>query len=563
MKRTIYIWLVLIYLLTVGIHFLGVFQAVEDWAIIHRFSVKGLLTKQALESDIVIIGIDDKSLSQIGTWPWSRDVHTQLIQMLAKESPKIVGLNLIFDQRTELETDAAFAEAIKQMRVVLPVTLDLKISRGLLGEEIKVNQTITPLSMFDEIAWTGHVQLIPDADGVVRRSFPILGETPSFALSLARRYRPQVHYPKHQFWIDYIGPPRSYSTYSYVDILNGYFPQGTFTGKIVLVGVLEPALGDQFVTPYAQFGLMSGVEIHANQLQTLLMGGHLQRIHPIYFILLLAGLAILSGWTIFTGKPAFQLGGTFFLILTYYLWTHYLFIYKNFILPYSPILIMFSFNLFLGILVSYVKSDAERNKWSKTFQRYLAPQVLDQVLAKPDDLGLGGARKMAAVLFIDIRGFTAFTHHHQPEEVVVLLNRYLELFADVIFAFEGTLDKYLGDGLMAVFGAPVEGKNDLERAFGAALEIRARVKQEELPMPLGMGLAYGSVISGNIGSDKRMDFTVIGDVVNTASRLEGIAGPGELVVTEEVACLLEMKQEGKKEVVTIKGIQGLMTIYRL
>lgn len=546
-----------------GIHFLGVFQAVEDWAISHRFFAKYLLTDQAEESEIVIIGIDDKSLSHLGSWPWSRSVHTQLLQQLVKESPQVVGLDIIFDQPTDPEIDLAFAEAMEQMRVVLPITLDLSIYRGLLGEEIEVNQVIPPLPMFDEIAWTGHIHLIPDADGVVRRSFPVLEEIPSFTSSLARRYRPQVHYPKDQFWIDYLGPARSYLTYSYIDVLEGRFPKGTFAGKIVLVGVLESALGDQFVTPYAQFGLMSGVEIHANQLQTLLTGGHLQRIHPIHFVLLLTGLALLSGWAIFLGKPVLQLGGTFFLTFAYYLWTHYLFIKNNFILPYLPVLILLSLNLLLGILVSYFKSDAERNKWSKTFQRYLAPQVLDQVLAKSDDLGLGGARKMAAVLFIDIRGFTAYTHHHQPEEVVILLNRYLELFAEVIFTFEGTLDKYLGDGLMAVFGAPVEGDDDLERAFGAALEIRVRVKQEGFPMSIGMGLAYGPVISGNIGSDKRMDFTVVGDMVNTASRLEGIAGPGELIVTEEVARLLELEQEGKKEDVRIKGIQGLMTIYRL
>lgn len=564
LKRKIYLWLTIVYVLTLIVTLTGIFNSLENRGLNHRFFVKYLLAAESPgEQPIVLIGIDSKSLSDLGRWPWPRAIHRELLGELKKAGASVVGLDIIFEEPTKSAEDAGLAQAMSELPVVLPVTLDLQLYGGLLGGSIEVLKVHEPLPIFRQVVQTGHINLITDGDGVIRKSFPRLGAVPSFSLTVARAFHPQGRYPEKPFIINYQGPAMHYPVYSYVDVLQGRYPANAFRGKIVLVGVLDSALGDQFVTPLAQSGLMAGVEIHANQIETLVSGKYIYSLNKGQVWLLITVFALICGFITYLKKPIMQVGVFILLGAAYYWVSHYVFIGHGVFLPYVPPVLLLGSNLIIGVLHSYFRTDAEKNRLYETFHRYLAPQVLNQVLERRAEVRLGGAEKTAAVLFIDIRGFTAYTHAHSPEDVVELLNKYLQIFAEVIFTFEGTLDKYLGDGLMAVFGAPVEGQDDLARAYAAAQEIKMRVAAEGLPLPIGMGLAYGPVISGNIGSEKRMDFTVIGDTVNTASRLEGLAGPGELVVPANVAELLNIADKPEIEEVEIKGITGPTLILRI
>jgi len=191
------------------------------------------------------------------------------------------------------------------------------------------------------------------------------------------------------------------------------------------------------------------------------------------------------------------------------------------------------------------------------FSRYVSHQLVDGIMSDPEQIKLGGERRKITVLFADIRGFTTMTEKMRPEDVVDLLNTYLSGLTDVVFKYEGTLDKYIGDCVMAVFGAPIAHYNDTERAVISAIEMQKyvdelnRERQEEgfERVEIGVGINTGYVISGNMGSVDRMDYTVIGDVVNTASRLEGFAGRGQIVVTKEV--YEEVKYQCSREARTL------------
>lgn len=564
LKRKIYLWLTVVYVLTMIITVSGIFNSVENRGLNHRFYVKYLFqAEQQKPQPIVLVGIDDKSLTDLGRWPWPRKIHRELLGELKKARASVVGLDIIFEEPDDVAGDAALAQAMSELPVVLPVTLDLQMYGGLLGRSIEVVQMHKPLPILQQVVQTGHINLITDEDGVIRKSYPRLGTVPSFSLAVAKAFKPEVLFPEKPFIINYQGPAMHYPVYSYTDVLKGRYPEDAFRGKIVLVGVLDSALGDQFVTPLAQSGLMAGVEIHANQIATLISGKYIYSVNNSQVWLLITVFALICGFITYVKKPIMQVGAFLLLGTVYYWMSQYLFIRNGVLLPYVPVALILGSNLLIGVLNAYFRSDEEKAQLYETFHRYLAPQVLNQVLERQLEVKLGGAEKLAAVLFIDIRGFTAYTRAHSPEDVVELLNRYLQIFAEVIFAFEGTLDKYLGDGLMAVFGAPVEGRDDLARAYASALEIRTRIVAEGLPLPIGMGLAYGPVISGNIGSEQRMDFTVIGDTVNTASRLEGLAGPGELIITEKVAQLLGIDGMIVLEETEIKGIAGKTVIGRM
>ena len=210
------------------------------------------------------------------------------------------------------------------------------------------------------------------------------------------------------------------------------------------------------------------------------------------------------------------------------------------------------------------------------FSRYVSHQLVDNIISNPSSIKLGGEKRKVAVLFADIRSFTTMTEKMKPEDVVDLLNTYLSGLSEIVFKYEGTVDKYIGDCVLAVFGAPIAHDNDVERAIFSAIEMqvfvedinRHREKINQESVRIGIGINYGEVIAGNMGSMDRMDYTVIGDVVNTASRLEGLAKGGQILVTksvyDEVKYLVEggfvdrMMVKGKEKAIEVYEIHDLL-----
>ncbi|MDP7422858.1 MAG: adenylate/guanylate cyclase domain-containing protein, partial [bacterium] len=182
----------------------------------------------------------------------------------------------------------------------------------------------------------------------------------------------------------------------------------------------------------------------------------------------------------------------------------------------------------------------ERDRIKDTFQRYVTRQVADEILSGREQVHLSGEKREVTILFSDIRGFTSMSETLRPEQVVSLLNEYLSLMIDVIFKYEGTLDKFIGDGIMALFGAPIVHDNDPERAVRTALEMQRkmselnnrRTSRREQAIYIGIGINTGEVVAGNIGSSKRMEYTVIGDHVNVAARIESQTTGGQVLISE-------------------------------
>jgi class 3 adenylate cyclase len=229
----------------------------------------------------------------------------------------------------------------------------------------------------------------------------------------------------------------------------------------------------------------------------------------------------------------------------------------------------------IKILCNQMVMAVENSKLSNlryAFSRYVSHQLVDGILSNPEEIKLGGERRKVAILFADIRGFTAMAEHMKPEEVVDLLNTYLSGLTGIVFKFEGTLDKYIGDCVMAVFGAPITHYNDAERATITAIEMQNYVKEinttrvkEGLPeVKIGIGINSGHVISGNMGSIDRMDYTVIGDVVNIAARLESLAGRGQILVTRDVYDEVKLVVDVDfVDTITVKGRAQPVDVYEV
>ncbi|MDP2855235.1 MAG: adenylate/guanylate cyclase domain-containing protein [Smithellaceae bacterium] len=332
-----------------------------------------------------------------------------------------------------------------------------------------------------------------------------------------------------QLLINYRGPPRTFPHYSVADILKSSLPPETFTNKIVLVGATAVGIYDLRVTPFSS--TYPGVEIHATVIDNILHQNflthssftHFMDICTIIFFGLAVGLLIprlrpISGMiTAFLMVAAF-VAVNFFIFFRFNIWL-------NLVYPFVTMAM-----IYLGITIyHYFKEEREKKKIRGAFQYYLTASVINEMLKNPAKLKLGGDKKDLTVLFSDIRGFTTISEKLTPEALVALLNEYLTAMTNEVFQHDGLLDKYMGDAIMAVFGAPISQPDHAHRACLTALammkalrQLQKKWKDEGRPVfDIGIGINTGDMVVGNMGSEMRFDYTVMGDMVNLGSRLEG------------------------------------------
>jgi adenylate cyclase len=337
--------------------------------------------------------------------------------------------------------------------------------------------------------------------------------------------------PEGRMPVHYQGGPFTYPHYSLADVVEGDFAPGTFRDKIVLLGPTALAVGDFGPTPFAESN-HSGVEIHANVLDTILNQrfihhGDREKLIDLSLILIF-GLVV--GVVLVTVRPAWTAPVALTLLVifagvTYWALTGFQ-VWLNLVLPGSVLAVNFGGVAAFRVLFE----EREKRKVRSAFQQYIPPGVISQLMKNPEQLKLGGEERELTVMFSDIRGFTALSERLSPLELTSFLNSYTDEMTDIIFSHWGTLDKFEGDAIMCFWGAPYDQDDHMVRACNAALEMGRRIDElreqwraEGRPdINIGLGMNTGRVVVGNMGSRKRFNYTVLGDPVNLASRLEGV-----------------------------------------
>jgi adenylate cyclase len=331
-----------------------------------------------------------------------------------------------------------------------------------------------------------------------------------------------------QLLINYRGPPKTFPHYSISDILAGKLPSGTFADKIVLVGATAIGIGDIRSTPFAP--VYSGPEIHATAIDNILTGDFIARprwsqvfdllaiiLVPLLVAAIVPRVSAFGGLLLVAGLFALFVGIAYELFVTAHVWLNMVY----------PVFALFATYLMLT-LHRYLTEERERRRITKTFQQYVSPEVIDQVLKDPDRLRLGGEERVLSVLFTDLAGFTKYSEHYTPTQVINVLTEYYDRMTELVFASRGTIATYVGDELMAIFGAPVEQLDHAKLACAAALAMRdaRKVLAEQWaklgrpPLSARTGINSGPMLVGNYGSKYRFNYSVLGDSVNLASRLE-------------------------------------------
>ena len=512
----------------IGCYGFGLVHGLELGSVDTRFSVRG---DQEPPPELAIVGIDDDTFSELKLqWPFPRRLHAKVIDQLVKDGAKAIAFDVQFTEATDPRDDNALVEAVHRAGNVVLATSEVsgQGKHAIFGG----NAVLRRIG-----ARAGNTVYIPDSDGTVRRFPYALQNLESFAVASAEVAKGEFieedgfDAPDGGAWIDYAGPPRTFPTYSYVDVLYGRVNPDRFRDKIVVVGATSPVLQDVKQTPYGG-ELMSGSEVQANAIATVLDDVPLRSAPGwlnIALILLLAAIGPLAG---FLMRPVMALILALGSALVFVAISQLAFNTGTIVAVVCPLLA-----LVVGavgtLAVHYLLAAFERQRVRFTFSRFVPEDVVDQVLSEGEgELQLGGVRRESTVLFSDLRGFTSYSEAREPGEVVEVLNVYLGEMTDAIMDHGGTLVSYIGDGIMAVFGAPLEQDDHADRAIAAAqemLEVRlpsfCRWMQESghgEGFQMGIGLNSGDVMSGQVGSERRREYTTIGDTTNTASRLEGM-----------------------------------------
>jgi adenylate cyclase len=404
---------------------------------------------------------------------------------------------------------------------------------------------------------SGYFNMVPDHDGVVR-SMPLIfkcGEDIFTPLSVQAVWqyldRPQLMVKvadygiesirmgkafiptgeSGQMLINYLGPEKTFPHYSITDILRGEFPEGAFQGRIVLVGATAVGLFDLRNTPVSVSGEYPGLEVHATVVDNILKGNflHIPEWAKIYGLLAIVVLGMLTGLVaprLGAMKGALFAAGLFvlYIVATRWFFIHFG-LWVNIVYPLLALVLFYT----SSTIYRYLTEERERKKIKGAFTYYVSSSVVNEMLKNPDKLKLGGDKRDLSVLFSDIRGFTTMSEGLAPEDLVHLLNEYLTVMTDIVFKYEGTLDKYMGDAIMAIYGAPLDQTDHPYRACYSALEMMEElrklnekwIREGKRPLDIGIGINTGMMMVGNMGSEQRFDYTVMGDAVNLGSRLEG------------------------------------------
>jgi len=498
-----------------------------------RFSIRGT---RSPPSNIVFVAISEQAEQELrqhgldSRSPLPRKYDAQVVERLRRDGAKVIAMDLVFDTETKPSEDNELIEAVDRAhgKVVLAANIVL---RGGGTEVFGGEPTLREIG-----ARPGDVKLTLDSDGSVRRfsretegltSFPVVSAElmtgkPVKASSFEHGTLP----------IDFAGPAGTFHSISYAKVLLGDFPPQMFQNKLVIVGASSPILQDLHATSTSGSEPMPGPEIWANASATLLAGIPLRDASGWLSVLLIVviGLAVPLGslrlrrWRSMLDALA--------LAVTFTVATQIAF-NSGLIVPVVYPLLALVLGTLGTLVVLYMSETVERERVRDVFSRFVPTGVVDEVLASADEnFRLGGVERDCTVMFCDLRGFTTFSETQPAPRVIEVINHYLNEMTEAILAAGGTLIAYLGDGILAVFGVPLEQDDHADRAVVAAREmIGVRLERFNAWLAeqgfdhgfeIGVGLHSGTVMAGNVGSEQRLEYTVIGDTANTASRLEGM-----------------------------------------
>ena len=604
-------------LVTAGLAFFGAFERMELASYDLRFRIRGVRPPQAAidrrsrTTDVVIIAIDDQSLEELQLiWPFSRSYYAKAIRNLNRAGAKVIGLDIELFTAKDSAGDSLLANVLRETDNVV-ISRKVKAERGVFRQGDLRFVAVKPIPLFTRTGVElGNVDMIPDSDGFIRRALLVWKEAGNLFLStkLINLFENSPakfsHAGKHlligghkipiasdnSMLIDYVAPSSGFTTYSFSQVYDSetawgiklLAEKGFLKDKIVLIGATFTEAHDLHPTPfYAGDRIfsktkcpMSGVEIQANIIDTVLTDSFIKRVGGLglYGLLLAVTLALCLALL-----KLRALGGaliTLAVMIAYSIGALYVFdrwrVWVNLVGPLGGI-----FLTYVGtVAYRFVAEQKEKRMIKGAFSHFVPGNVVRELLKNPEMLRLGGEERVLTVMFSDLAGFTTMSESLPATALCSFLNEYLTEMTEVILKYEGIIDKYEADLIMAEFGAPLPLEDHARRACLAAIEMQARLRQlREKWHPEGkpqararIGINTGLMVVGNMGSRNIFDYTVLGDSVNVASRLETANKEygTEIMIGEETYTQAKADLKVRElDVIRVKGRTQPVRVYEL
>lgn len=553
-------------------------ERIESLTLDYRFHIRNSIKRPAVPGDILIVAVDEKSLKLFGRWPWDRNRQSKLIKKILDQRPKVLSIDILYPEKEDKINDSELSKAIHKGEdyIVLALGFDvpvgqvkktltpapeytsdstfMKVMDMKLGKSVVADEILAPIPEIGSHVPLGHVYNLKDADGKTRWEvlnlkydedfYPSLAlQTARIALGISQEgmalYAGRgielgkifIPFEPHggKMLINYLGKEHTFTYISASDIILGKVSSDTFEDKIIFLGTSAIATYDLISTPFS--GNMPGVEKNATVVENIINRRFLTKSAGVIEVFIILATGLFFGF-ILPGLRALRAAlVALSCIFLYLILLMFLFIYEGVwvTMTYPSINMVV---IFTGITVAkYIYEEKRAKDIRNLFSSYVSPKIVEELLSNPEKVRIGGERKMITVLFSDVRGFTTISERMTPEEVVTVLNEYFMEMVDIIFRWDGTLDKFVGDAIMAFWGAPAEQSNHAELALRCALNMSDRLSelQEQWKtagkeiLDCGIGINSGEVVIGNVGVlGKKMDYTAIGDPVNLGSRIESL-----------------------------------------
>ncbi|MBP3684867.1 MAG: adenylate/guanylate cyclase domain-containing protein [Oscillospiraceae bacterium] len=546
-------------------------------------------------SAIKIIAIDERTIQTYGDIStWSREIPGQLVEKLnadPENAPAVIGFDVMYVTEKETEGDARFAKGcaaagnvVTAVNVVTEDRLSLQADGSLSLDNMHVKLVEYPYPSLKEAADYGFANTTQDRDGYIRYGLWSMDAGEEEILSLSarvyQRYCEHMGISPQQpklisgsaFGFTFSGKSGDYEVLSLCDVLDGKIDARVFRNSIVLVGAYAPGMQDSYNVAVQRGQQMYGVEIHANIIEALLEGKTFAPVSRLGYALTVTVIALAFLMIARRVKPI-ALTGLLVAVIALNVLTGKLLYDRGVAVGMVELPLVLILVYLYQVIAGYLSEVMKRRKVMNAFKKYVAPQVVEEISRKGDfEMVLGGENRHIAVLFVDIRGFTPMSESLRPEQVVEILNEYLTLTTTAIFKNGGTLDKFIGDATMAVFNAPFDLNDYIYRAVCTALDIAAGSDELEKKLlerfgksvSFGIGVNCGPAVVGNIGCDFRMDYTAIGDTVNTAARLESNAKRGQILISSDVYQAVKDRIEANEiGVIPLKGKKDGALVYEV
>jgi adenylate cyclase len=572
---------------SLGLWLLGIWQPLE------RLAYDGLFKlRPDLEWDdrIAVIAIDEASLAEYGQWPWSRTRHVELLQALNNYQPAAVGFDVLFFDSSPI--DSELAKAIEANRNVV---------LGSLGDDAELVPEFAEV-----VAGIGHILHEPDPDGISRQGIGFFQDEPPFSVAMLEAANLSEFQPLTSetgfgdqtptyVWINWpsslVSDPESgildaVPTYSFMDVVasgnrpGDNIPEDAFKDKLVLVGFVATGF-DDIVSP---IGRIPGVYLHGALIDNLLNDRLIQPLPDWIAAILIIAIAVATAWLEFDRRLGGRLAIALVLPIGWFGIAFAAFTFANSWLPIAaPIGTMI-----LTYTAVQLREQYEKQQLMNLFSQQVSPEMADMIWQRKAEIFLDGelpAQELTAtVLFMDIRSFTTISEKMPPRELFIWLNQYLEEMSNCIMEHHGVIDKYIGDAIMAVFGTPFPHTNpediqqDALNACAACLAIHKKLtplnkRLEAADQPLiriGIGMHTGTLMAGSVGGKKRSNFSVIGDTVNVAARLEPMNkqftenNPYNLLMTRDTYHLVRDRYLGQQvDEIQLRGKENPTKIYAI